>query len=185
MRRAREEERWSDAHRKKGRHNDCREHNFIAFQMAKKIHSNMNVYFIRFDWHRRACLVCLNVLCAVSFWKQPCAASFDFYHFRESFSFDSDVCVSLQLISSHTGRHMCCCVVYHIMMIIIMVCAASFRLDIRNYYFQTEIVSWLHHQRKHIVVFSMKKTQNATKFFHQFLHSDLLIHTISGRYFLE
>lgn len=28
----------------------------------------MNVYFIRFDWHRRACLVCLNVLCAVSFW---------------------------------------------------------------------------------------------------------------------
>lgn len=53
-------------HTHERRQKDCREHNFIAFQMAKKIY-NTNICMFRFDWNRRACLVYLNVLCAVSF----------------------------------------------------------------------------------------------------------------------
>lgn len=79
--------------------------------MAKKnTHSYTNVYFIRFDWNRRACLVCLNVLCAVSFWATAmCCCLFRFYHFRIVFIwFRTFVC----LFSSyhHAGKHADTCV---------------------------------------------------------------------------
>lgn len=163
----------------------------LHFKWPKKLHSYMNVYFIRFDWNRRACLVCSNVLCAVSFWAKHMCCLFRFYHFRIVFIWFGRLCVS----SAHIIVHADICVLcvsyyddYYYGSVLLRFGWTSEIITFKpklylGYIISVNILLLL------FFFFSFreeKRAKNATKFFHRFLHLQRPPHSHnSGRYFLE